>query len=100
MQTFEKTTLLTWVLGWSWWLVYPPFAALEIRLLWAQTWLTWTQGEQMIGFTLMHVYPGLSLLGFFGAIGTVLWLLLAISMLVLRRHRLLATGKVQLSLSA
>jgi hypothetical protein len=100
MQTFEKTTLLTWMLSWSWWFVYLPFAGLEIRLLWEQTWLTWTQGRQMIGFSLMHVYPGLLILGVLGAIGTALWVLVAIIVLALRRHKLLAAGKVQLCLSA
>jgi hypothetical protein len=99
MQSFEKITGPTWLLSWSWWFVYLPFAMLEIRLLWEQTWLTWTQGSQMIGFTLMHVYPELLVLGVFCAIGTALWVLVAVIMLGLRRNKLLATGKVQLFLS-
>lgn len=98
-QTFDKTTSLTSLLGWSWWLVYLPFAALEIRLLWEETWLTWTRGEQMIGFSLAHVHPEWLLLGFLGGIGTALWVLTAVMIVTLRRHKLLLTGKVQLCLS-
>jgi hypothetical protein len=100
MQTFQKTTLVSWVLGWSWWVVYVPFAALEIRLLWEQTWLTWTQGAQMIGFTLVHVYGGFFLLGALGELGTAVWVLVAAILVVFRRNRLLAMGKVQFRLAA
>jgi hypothetical protein len=100
IQTFEHTTLLTWMLGRGWWFVYLPFAALETRLLWEQTWLTWTRGEQMIGFSLAHQHPELLLLGFLGAIGTGLWVLAAVMTLGLRRNRLLTMGKVQLCLAA
>jgi hypothetical protein len=99
MQTFQKTTLVSWVLGWSWWFVYFPFAAFEMRLAWEETWLTWTQGEQMIGFTLMHVYGGFFLVGVLGALGTALWVFVAATLLLLRRNKLLMTGKVQFGLA-
>ncbi len=100
IRTFEHTTLLTSILGWGWWFVYVPFAALETRLLWEQTWLTWTRGRQMIGFSLAHQHPELLLLGLLGAIGTALWVLTSMVTLALRRNRLLTTGKVQLCLAA
>ena len=34
---------------------------------WEQTWLTWTHGQQMFGFSLAHQHPELLLLGFLGA---------------------------------
>ena len=100
MQTFEETSLVTWILARGWWFVYLPFAGLEIRMLWEQTWLTWTQGGQMIGFSLIHVYPVFFFLGVLGAMGTALWVLVVVTMLGLRRNKLLTMGWVQLCLSA
>lgn len=98
-QTFDKTTSLTSLLGWGWWLVYLPLAVLESRLLWEQTWLTWTRGEQMVGFSLAHAHPEVLLLGLLGAIGTALWVLMTVVIVALRRHRLLLAGKVQMCLA-
>jgi len=35
---------------------------LVIRTLWESTWLTWYQGPQMLGFTFLHLHPGLTIL--------------------------------------
>jgi hypothetical protein len=35
---------------------------LAARLVWEQTWLTWTQGPQMVGFALVHAGPAFLLL--------------------------------------
>jgi len=44
----------------------PGAVALALRLVYEQTFMTWHQGEQMVGFSLMHIFPFL-----------FLWLLLA-----------------------
>ena len=99
MQTFQRSTKLTWLLAWTWWFVYVPFAVLQARLVWEKTWLTWTRGAQMIGFSLAHQYPEVVLLGALGGLGTALWVLVAVVLLLSRRHTLLTVGKVQLALS-
>jgi hypothetical protein len=48
-------------------------ALLAARLVWEQTLLTWQHGPQMIGFSLMHVYPVLTLIAFVGLFGGYLW---------------------------
>lgn len=90
---------MTWLLARSWWFVYTPFAALAMRLLWEETWLTWIRGEQMVGFHLAHAHPVFTLLGFLGFAGTVLWVLLTVGVWAVRRYTLLRAGKVQLCLS-
>ncbi|MGC4023179.1 MAG: hypothetical protein QM734_15170 [Cyclobacteriaceae bacterium] len=42
----------------GWW-IYAPFLLLTLRLTWEKIFLTWTQGQQNIGFSLAHGVFGL-----------------------------------------
>jgi len=42
------------------------------------TWLTWKDGPQMIGFTMMHVFPWIYILGLLGWLGLAGWLVVTI----------------------
>ena len=45
----------------GWW-IYIPFLLLTLRLTWEKIFLTWTSGQQNIGFSLAHGVFGLLLL--------------------------------------
>jgi hypothetical protein len=85
METFDQRKSFPKVLTVSWWFVYLPLAALEARILYEQTWLTYTRGEQMIGFAMAHQFPELLLLGLAGWLGCVLWCVAIVFMLFRRR---------------
>ena len=69
-------------------------------MLYEQVWLTYTQGPQMIGFTMAHQFPILLLLGLFGEVGCVIWCLAALVVFVRREHHIGMLGKVQFALAA
>ncbi len=84
----------------SWWFVFIPFAALGARLLYEQTWLTYTRGPQMIGFTMVHQFFPLLLYGFLGEIGCGIWCIAALITFVRGQHRITAFPKVQFAFAA
>ena len=45
----------------GWW-IYIPFLMLTVRLTWEKIFLTWTYGQQNIGFSLAHGVGGFLLL--------------------------------------
>jgi len=47
-----------------WWLIFLPATLFVSRLVYEQTYLTWLQGDQMIGFTLVHNHTSFFLITF------------------------------------
>jgi hypothetical protein len=77
------------------WIFYVPASLFVIRLLWEKTLLTWREGPQMIGFTMVHLHPIPFFIGVTGMLLCDLWILTAIVFLILRRKTIRPTEKVQ-----
>jgi len=43
------------------------------RILWEKTIWTWQRGPQAVGFSLIHIHPGLAVCGFLCWLGFTLW---------------------------
>ena len=82
-----------------WWFVYLPLAALEARLLYEQTWLTYTRGEQMIGFSMAHQFPELLLFGLAGWLGCILWCIVILVLILGRRYKTSTVSRLQFVLA-
>ena len=79
----------------------PGSLALAVRLIWEMTWLTWTDGPQMIGFSLMHT-GGVLLLCFLflSPLGLFLWVLaclVTVAVWTVQRKRILNRSWIVLS---
>jgi hypothetical protein len=98
-STFERPTRFGRALSIAWWFFYIPFAVLEGRLLWEQTWLTWRRGPQMIGFSLAHQHLEIVLLGVLGGVLTALWVLVVTGLFLVKGQRLRRVGMLQLVVS-
>jgi len=59
-----------------WWFSVLLGGSLVLEQVWEQTLLTWKQGPQMVGFTLMHAFAPLALAGILGYYAIYVWLLL------------------------
>ncbi len=59
----------------SWLVVFPLAFLLTLRFIYEQTYLTWVNGQQMVGFTLAHQGIGFLILGMLSLGLTHLWLL-------------------------
>ncbi len=74
------------------WVALPGAVAAAARLFYEQGILTWQQGPQMVGFSLVHIYPGL----FIFMIGSVLlahvYLILAFAAVIWRAARKMSTS--------
>lgn len=84
------------VLGW---MGLPGSALLAARLVWEQTYLTWTQGSQMVGYSLTHATPGLFILMLLSSLLAAIFLLVALFLVPLRLRRgqrLPATNTLQI----
>jgi hypothetical protein len=69
------------------WLCFAPVATLfAARVAWEKTILTWEQGPQMVGFSMMHIHPIFSVLGVLCCFAIMLWLLPS-AVYVVRRRR-------------
>ncbi len=70
-----------------WWYFAAPIALpFAVRIAWEKMVWTWSRGPQMVGFSLMHIYPGLAIIGLLGSLGVMLWLLPAIAYSIARRQ--------------
>ena len=98
-MTFDQPIRFPKVLTVIWWFVYLPLAALEARLLYEQTWLTYTRGEQMIGFSMAHQFPELLLFGLVGFLGCILWCVVALVFILRRRYQTSTVTKLQFALA-
>jgi hypothetical protein len=87
------------VFAWWWWLVFPPFAFIEGRFLYEQTWLTFINGPQNIGFAMAHQAVLLLLVGLAGMLGTIFWTCWGLLLSSGGRYRFSALVKVQFALA-
>lgn len=70
-----------------WWYFSAPIALpFAIRIAWEKMVWTWSRGPQAVGFSLMHIHPTLAIVGLFGSLGVMLWLLPAIPYSIVRRR--------------
>jgi len=99
VETFDQQKIFPKHLTVTWWLVYPPLATFVARLLYEQTWLTYRYGKQMIGFAMIHNFPELLLFGLVGWIGCIAWCIVALVLIVRRRHQIPVIIKLQLALA-
>ena len=83
----NRQTLPKWLVVW-WWIAIISATPLYLRLLWEQTLLTWAEGRQMIGFTLIHNHTGMFLLGSIGYILVFIWIIRAGIYLFTKKKRL------------
>jgi hypothetical protein len=67
------------------WLAFAGAFALALRLAYEQTVMTWLHGLQMVGFTLVHIYGGLFVLGLLAALGVHVWLFGFLALVIRRR---------------
>ena len=72
---------------------------LAIRLTWEMTLLTWQRGPQMIGFTLMHTYGLVAVVGGLFWLGSILWLSAVIVGAGFRRFRLRIADGILISVA-
>lgn len=88
MSTDKETQRLTkWLIIW-WWIALIFAAPLYLRLLYEQTFLTWAEGRQMVGFSLVHLHPEILFLGLVGDTLFAVWLLTAVGFLVMKKKKL------------
>lgn len=80
------------------WLAYFPAALLILRLLWEKTLLTWEHGEQMVGFSLIHLYPIQFILGIIALVLCDIWIIIGGVYLYRRRAVVSSRDKVQFSI--
>lgn len=99
METFEQPKGFPKFVTVIWWVVYLPLLALEARLLYEQTWLTYTRGEQMIGFSMAHQFPELLLIGLAGWLGCILWCIVALVFMLRRRYQTSIVSRLQFALA-
>jgi hypothetical protein len=70
------------------WLFPAPLAlSFSARILWEKTLLTYLEGEQMVGFSLIHIHPFFSISGWLCSMILLLWLLAACIFLIRARFR-------------
>jgi hypothetical protein len=86
-MTREVSRIPRWfvVLGWS---ALPGTLLLALDLTYESTFLTWSQGEQMIGFSASHLLAPLVLLAYLSAIVSHVFLLAVCVLVLSRRLRL------------
>jgi hypothetical protein len=77
------------------WVIYFPTLCYVVRILWEKTYLTWTQGPQMIGFTLVHIYPLFFVVGVVGYLLCHAWVLAATFFLVRRKEFIVRKDVIQ-----
>ena len=76
-QSFPK-----WLIVW-WWVAIISAAPLYLRLLWEQTWLTWTEGPQNVGWTLIHNYGEFFIFGLISFLVVFAWIVSASAYLLI-----------------
>ncbi len=71
------------------WICLAPFGfAFACRIAWEKTFLTWSRGPQMIGFSLGHLHPGFFLAGIFSCSLFMLWSIAATIYLIMKRKEI------------
>jgi hypothetical protein len=81
-----------------WWLCCSPIALLfAARIAWEKTLLTWSQGPQMVGFSLMHTYPFFMMAGVLCSLALMVWLVTAIWYFIARRREVRVIDSVMIA---
>ena len=70
------------------------------RLVYEQTYLTWSQGPVMVGYSTIHASPGYFVLGALSVLGSLIWLLANIVALLLRRITINRSASVLVACTA
>jgi len=81
----NRQTLPKWLIVW-WWIAIISATPLYLRLLWEQTLLTWTEGPQNVGWTLIHNYIEFYIFGLIAFLLVLAWLLSASAYLLIKRQ--------------
>jgi hypothetical protein len=84
---FKKSAIPNW-LRVAWLCFVPLGVCLSLRIAWEKTFLTWDQGPQMIGFSLLHIHPMFAVLGGLCAYLLILWLVPALIYVIVRRKNI------------
>jgi hypothetical protein len=69
------------------------------RVAWEKTILTWQRGPQIVGFSMMHIHPILSIVGVLCCFCIMLWLLPSTVYAIRRRQTLTLFDGVMLATS-
>src|SRR5205823_5155267 len=78
LPTRQRSVHLPAWLDISWWIIYPISQILIIPQLYEETYVTWKEGPQNIGFGFAHEYGVLFLISAFSTILMLPWFLAAI----------------------
>jgi hypothetical protein len=74
-------------------------AVLVGRIVYEETILTWLSGPQMVGFAMMHgALPLILIAGLIGLLGGMLWLVVSLVLLILRKFRVPLTDWIPIIL--
>jgi len=84
------------------WVAFALSMSMNLRLVYEQTAMTWSQGPQMIGFTIAHTMPFLLISGLVGNLACLAWIVCSLSYLGWSaiRHRRLSPNVYWFPLSA
>ena len=83
-----------------WWFCASPLAlAIAVRIVWEQTVLTRSGEAELVGFSLIHLYPTFGIVGLLCCFSLMIWLLQAVSW-VATHWRSASFGDVVMILSA
>ena len=84
MPDFNSSAIPNWLR--VAWLSFAPVGLLfSSRIAWEKTFLTWQQGPQMVGFSLMHIFPAFFMVGILCCYSLILWLVPASIYVIVRR---------------
>jgi hypothetical protein len=84
---FKRSAIPNW-LRVAWLCFAPLGVCLSLRIAWEKTFLTWDQGAQMIGFSLVHIHPIFFILGALCSYLLILWLVPALIYAIVRRKKI------------
>jgi|GEM_PF-4425893 hypothetical protein len=80
------------------WLLLAPLGFLfTTRIAYEKTVLTWLNGPQMIGFSMMHMFPTFFIFGALSCYGLMIWPLIAAYFLI-RRFRAISITDIAMSM--
>lgn len=83
------------------WIISAPFALLlTARIGWEKTVWTWTHGPQMVGFSLWHSHVAFALAGLISSWGLLVWSVVSLAFVAVRRKRVTATEIVMFACAA
>ena len=69
------------VLSKTWWILFPITFVSACRIVYEKSYLTWESGPQMIGSSVMHQYPFLTILGIISILLSHIWFVVSIAVI-------------------